>query len=123
MKLANQTYESFQRNQYTLGVFIDFSKAFETGNHSVLIKKLQMYGIRGANLAWFCRYLVNRKQYISLDHDLKTSTQNIPCGVPQGSILEPLLFLLHVSHLPNSSVLEPIMFADDTNLFFFNIQT
>ena len=118
MKLVNQICESFERNQYTLGVFIDLSKAFDTVNHSVLIKKLQMYGIRGINLAWFCSYLANRKQYISLGHDLKTGTQNILCGVPQGSILGPLLFLLYVNDLPNSSVLDPIMFADDTNLFF-----
>ena len=118
VKLANQIYESFERNKYTLGVFIDLSKAFDTVNHSVLIKKLQMYGVRGVNLAWFCSYLANRKQYISLGHDRKTGTQNILCGVPQGSILGPLLFLLYVNDLPNSSVLEPIMFADDTNLFF-----
>ena len=54
VKLANQMYESFERSQYTLGVFIDLSKAFDTVNHSVLIKKLQMFGIRGVNLAWFC---------------------------------------------------------------------
>ena len=117
-KLANQIYESFEKNQYTLGVFIDLSKPFDTVNHSVLIKKLQMYGIRGVNLAWYCSYLANRKQYISTGHDLKTGTQNILCGVPQGSILGPLLFLLYVNDLPNSSVLEPIMFAEDKNLFF-----
>ena len=92
MKLANQIYESFERNQYILGVFIDLSNVFDTVNHSLLIKKLQIYGFRGINLAWFCSYLVNRKQYISLGHDLKTGTQNILCGVRQGSILGPLLF-------------------------------
>ena len=74
VKLANQIHESFERNQYTLGVFIDLSKAFDTVSHSVLIKKFQMFDIRGVNLAWFCSYLVNRKQYISLGHDLKTGT-------------------------------------------------
>ena len=118
VKLANQIYEPFEKNQYILGVFIDLSKAFETINHSVLIKKLQMYGIRGINLAWFRSYLAARKQYISLGHDLKTGTQNILCGVPQSSILEALPFLLYVNDLPNSSVLDPTMFADDTNLFF-----
>ena len=75
-----------------LGVFIDLSEAFDTINHSVLIKKLQMYGIKGINLAWFHNYLENRKQYISLGHDLKTGNQNIFCGVPEGSILRPLFF-------------------------------
>ena len=95
-----------------------FESIKHKSNHSVLIKKLQICGIRGVNLTWFCSYLANRKQYISLGHDLKTSTQNILCGVPQGSILGPLLFLLYVNDLPYSSVLEPIMFADDTNLYF-----
>ena len=77
VKLANQIYESFERNKYTLGVFIDLSKAFDTVSHSVLIKKLQMYGVRSVNLAWFRSYLANRKQYILLGHDRKTDTQNI----------------------------------------------
>ena len=118
VKLVNQTYESFERNKYTLCVFIDLSKAFDTVNHSVLINKLQMYDVTGVSLAWFCSYLANRKQYISLGHNRKTGTQNILCGVPQGPILGSLLFLLYVNDLPNSSVLEPIMFEDDTNLFF-----
>ena len=94
VKLSNQIYELFERNQYTLGVFIDLSKAFDTVNHSVFIKKLQMYGIRSVNLAWFCSYVANRKRYISLGHDLKTVTQKILCGVPQGSILGPLFFFV-----------------------------
>ena len=68
--IANQIYKSLENNQYTLGVSIDLSKAFDTVNHSVLIKKFQMYGIRGVNLAWFCSYFANRKQYISLGSDL-----------------------------------------------------
>ena len=85
MKLADQIYESFGRNHYTLGVFIDLCKAFDIVHHSVLIKKLQMHGIRGVNLAWFCSYLANSKQYILLSHDLKTSNQSILCGATQGS--------------------------------------
>ena len=77
-----------------------------------------MYDIRGVNFAWFCNYLVNRKKCISLGHDLKTGTQNILCGVPQDSILGPLLFLFYANDFTNSLVLQPVMFADDTNLFF-----
>ena len=105
VKLANQIYESFERNKYTLGVFIDLSKAFDTVNHSVLIKKLQMYGVRGVNLAWFCSYLANRKQYILLGHDRKTGTQNILYGVPQGSILGPLLFCYMLTICPTPQYL------------------
>ena len=102
VKLGNQMYEPFHRNQDTLGIFIDLSKAFDTVNLN-----RQMYGIRGINLAWFGSYLANRKQYISLGHDLKTGIQNILCGVPQGSRLGPLHFLFYVNDLPNSSVLDP----------------
>ena len=94
MIIANQIYELFERNQYTLGVFRDLSKTFDIVNHSVLIKKLEMYSIRVINLAWFRSYLANRKQYISLGHDLKTGTKNILCRVPQGSTLRPLLFFV-----------------------------
>ena len=118
VKLVNQIYETFEINQHTLRVFIDLSKAFDTISHSVLIKKLQMYNIRSINLAWFRTYLANRKQYISLRYDLKTGTQNILCGVPQGST-RVVAFLLYVNNLPNSSVLGPTMFADDANLFVF----
>ena len=106
-----QTYKSFERDQYTLVVFINLSKVFYTANHSVLIKKLQMYGIRGIDLDWFRSYLANRKQYISLGHDLKTGTQN---RVPQGSMLGPLLFcyMLTIFLIPQH------LSADDRNLCF-----
>ena len=77
-----------------------------------------MYGIKDINLAWFRSYLTNRIQDISITHDLETDTKNICCGVPQGSILELLLFLLYVNDLRNSSALDSIMFPDDTNLFY-----
>ena len=110
VKLANKIYEPFERKQYTLGVFVNLTEAFDTVSHLVLIKKLQRYGIRGINLACFHRYLANRKQCISLGHDLKTD--------PQGSILRLLVFLLYVNDLPTSPELDPIMFSEDTNLVF-----
>ena len=116
VKLVDQFYKSFEKDHYTLGVFIDLSKA--TVDHTTFIRKREMYGIKSINLAWFRSYLTDRIQYISITHDLETDTKNICCGVSQGSILGPLLFLLYVNDLHNSSALDPIMFTDDTNLFY-----
>ena len=120
-QLVDQIHESFEKDQYTLGVFIDLSKAFDTVDHSILLEKLEIYGVNESNLDWFRSYLTGRQQYIKIDENLETHRQNIVCGVPQGSILGPLLFLLYVNDLPNSSTyLDPVMFADDTNLFLAN---
>ena len=100
-------------------MFFYLSKAFDTVDHYILITKLKQYGIQG-NIRWFESYLSNRKQYIAYNNK-STSFKDITCGVPQGSILGPLLFLIYVNDLPNvSNMLDPIMFADDTNLFFSN---
>ena len=117
-QLADKIHESFENDSYTLGVFIDLFKAFDTIDHAILLKKLENYGIKDTNLAWFRTYLTNRKQYIQITNDSKSDLWNTTCGVPQGSILGPLLFLVYVSNLPSSSkILKPIIFADDTNLF------
>ena len=120
IQLVDQILHAFKENKYTLGIFIDLSKAFDTVNHDILLKKLEMYGIKGNNLKWFCSYLEHRKQFIKFDNQ-HTNFEVLQCGVPQGSILGPLLFLVFVNDLKNSTkLLEPIMFADDTNLFYTN---
>ena len=91
LQLTNQILQSFSHGTFTLGVFIDLSKAFDTVDHSILLKKLSLYGVRNVNLKWFKSYLSNRKQYISTDQG-NTDMATISCGVPQGSILGPLLF-------------------------------
>ena len=119
LQLTNQILQSFNQDEFTIGVFIDLSKAFDTVDHNILLKKLSFYGVRNANLNWFRSYLSNRKQYISIDQG-NTDMLTITCGVPQGSILGPLLFLIFVNDLTQATSLDPIMFADDTNLFHSN---
>ena len=95
------------------------SKAFDTVDHSILLKKLQLYGITDKNLTWFQSYLSNRKQYIEIGENSQTDPKYVTCDVPQGSLLGPLLFLVYVNDLSNASrSIDPIMFTDDTNLFF-----
>ena len=116
--MVDQVTKALDNGECVIGIFLDFSKAFDTVNHSILIDKLYHYGIRGNALEWFRSYLSDRSQYVSYN-GVRSSTKSITCGVPQWSILGPLLFLIYINDLYNvcrDSV--PISFADDTNLFY-----
>ena len=102
---------------FHLAVFCDLSKAFDTINHSILLKKLNTYGIRGPAYKWFNSYLADRKQFTVIN-ETTSSYNNISCGVPQGSILGPLLFLIYINDITLcTKKLNFILFADDTNIF------
>ncbi len=101
-----------------LSVFLDFRKAFDTLNHEILLNKLERYGIRGPAPHWLNTYLKGRRQYVSIgEHN--SEIKGISHGVPQGSVLGPLLFLIYINdiHRPLKHA-TPYLFADDTNLLF-----
>lgn len=103
---------------YTLRVIVDFRKAFDTVCHSSLISKLEQRGVRGIVLELLRHDLTNRCQYVGINNDF-SSYAEITTGVPQGSVLGPLLFIIYVNDL--CDILEPpelVMYADDTNILF-----
>ena len=97
-------------------VFLDLKKAFDTIDHSIILRKLKIYGIEQESLKWFQSYLDDRKQVCCVNGHMSNS-RSVSCGVPQGSNLGPLLFLIYINDLPNClSTASPRMFADDTNV-------
>ena len=118
IQLVDQINSNFERDQYTLGVFIDLSKTFDTVDHKIFIAKLEHYGIKEISLLWFKSYVESCKQFMRYNIS-STSYKSIICGVLQGSILGLLLFLIYINDLREASnILDSIMFADDTNLFY-----
>jgi hypothetical protein len=116
INLLDTIIEAIDNGKMAIGIFIDFSKAFDTVNHKILIDKLEHYGVRGVAKKWVSSYLEKRKQYCTYMGS-KSEPMEIKSGVPQGSILGPLLFLLYISDLGNIfNKLTPVLFADDSNL-------
>jgi exonuclease III len=94
--LVGRIVSALDEGKSVLGVFLDFSKAFDTVNHNILLEKLYKYGVRGIALKWFQSYLSDRRQFV-VYNNTESGQEHVVCGVPQGSILGPLLFLLFYS--------------------------
>ena len=116
LNAQNTISNSLSKNQVSLLLLLDFSKAFDMVEHNILLRKLSHYGIRGNTYNWMKSYLSNRKQYVSTNGENSSLTQ-IKYGVPQGSILGPLLFIIYINDIPNiCKIAKFILYADDANI-------
>ena len=113
--LVDKILERMDKRQFTGSVFIDLKKAFDVVNHNYLLCKLEHYGVRNDSLDWFRNYLTTRTQTVNFGNVLSSSS-NVDYGVPQGSILGQLLFILFINDLPQSP--ENGMYADDTVIYY-----
>ena len=115
---CDNIYRSMDSGKLTGALFIDLRKAFDTVSHERLISKLSRYGIRDQELSWFRNYLKNRTQIVSIQHDY-SSPLGIDTGVPQGSILGPILFIMYIDDLHSClQFTKFMMYADDTVLYY-----
>jgi len=117
VELINRITSEMDENKSPLNIYLDMSKAFDTIDHVILLEKLEHYGMKNKSLKLLRSYMTNRLQYVELNN-AKSTLLPIQTGVPQGSILGPLLFIIYINDLSNASDLfYPIIYADDTTLF------
>jgi hypothetical protein len=120
LKLVNKITRDLDEKHYSLGIFLDLSKAFDTINRKILLDKLDCYGSLGIVLDWLKSYLAYREQYVTVNNACSKKLQ-LSTGVPRGSILGPLLFILYINDISNCNRdIELLLFADDTNIFLSN---
>ena len=116
LELADRIIQNLDNKQSPINFYLDLSKAFDTLDHGILLHKLHYYGITGTAYNLFKDYLSNRKQYVEFDN-IPSTLLDIKTGVPQGSILGPLLFIIYINDISKaSSLLDFIVYADDTTL-------
>ena len=118
LDIVSKIQNNMDNKLFSCGIFIDLQKAFDTVNHTILLSKLNYYGIRGVINNWFCSYLNGRSQTTQISSKI-LNKELILCGVPQGSVLGPILFLIYINDMHYSSnKLQFFLFADDTNLLY-----
>ena len=117
--IANKVLHGFDKGLVTGMILIDLQKAFDTIDHGILLKKLSYIGLSESSITWFKSYLTNRKFQVNIEEVFSTPAE-VLCGVPQGSILGPLLFLIYVNDMPESVSCDLYLYADDSFLLFSN---
>ena len=113
IELTENLYSNLNAKKTTLCILIDLQKAFDTVHHDTLLTKMDVLGVRGLSLDWFRNYLLNRKQYVSIGSAV-SNVKTTVIGLPQGSIISPILFLLYINDIPKSSSMKTLLFADDS---------
>ena len=115
LDVITQLYDNIANNKFSCILTLDLKKAFDTVKHDILLGKLEHYGVRGICNTLLHSYLKNRNQFVSFQNNY-LSLKSLSCGVPQGSILGPFIFLVYINDLPNALSNKPRLYGDNTCL-------